>query len=34
MASEVWEDITSPFPNFNVAAVEAREWLGNFTPHL
>ena len=27
----VWDEINYPFPNFNGAA---REWMGNFIPHL
>ena len=31
--SEVWDKITSPFPNFNGATVAVWEWISNFIPH-
>ena len=32
MCSEVWDEITHPFPNFNGCAVEVWEWISNFIP--
>ena len=32
--SEVWDGITYPFPNFNSATVETREWISNFISHF
>ena len=29
---KVWDEITYPFPNFNGATVEAREWISYFIP--
>ena len=34
MRSEVWDEITYPFPNLSGCTVEAWEWKSNFTPHL
>ena len=34
MASEMWDEFTYPFLNFNSATVEVWEWLGNFIPHF
>ena len=34
MPSKVWDEITYPFPNFNVATVEVWEWINNFIPHF
>ena len=28
-----WDEITSPFQNFNGATVEVWEWISNFIPH-
>ena len=30
----VWDEITSPFPNFNGTAVEVCEWISSFIPHF
>ena len=30
----MWGEITSPFPNFNGAAVEVWEWINNFITHF
>ena len=32
--SEVWDEITYPFPNFNSATVEVWGWISNFIPHF
>ena len=29
----MWDDITSPIPNFNSATVEVWEWISNFISH-
>ena len=29
-ASNVWDESTSPFPNFNGITVEVLEWISNF----
>ena len=34
MPSEVWYDITSPFPNFNGCAIEVCELINDFIPHF
>ena len=34
MTSEVWDEITNPFPNFNGCTVEFWEWRGNFKSTL
>ena len=34
MPNEVRDEITYPFPNFNVCTVEVWEWISNFTPTL
>ena len=34
MSSEVWDEITYPFPNFNGGDVEVWEWMNNFTQHF
>ena len=34
MPSEVWDEITYPFPNFNGCTVEVWEWVSNFVPHF
>ena len=31
---KVWDEITYPFPNFNNATIEIREWTSNAIPHL
>ena len=31
---KMWDEITNPFPNFNVRTVECCEWTSNFIPHL
>ena len=31
---EMWDEITSPFPNFNCATIEVCEWISNFIPHF
>ena len=31
---KVWNEITYPFPNFNGATVEFREWINNFISHF
>ena len=33
MPNKMWFEITCPFPNFNVCAVEFWEWISNFIPH-
>ena len=33
MHSNVWDEITYPFPNFNGATVEVCEWKSNSIPH-
>ena len=30
----MWDEITYPLPNFSGGAVEAWDWLSNFTPHI
>ena len=32
--SKVWDEITNPFPNLNVATVEVWELISNFIPHF
>ena len=34
MSSQMWDDITCSFPNFNGAAVEVWEWMSNFILHF
>ena len=34
MHDKVWDEITSPFPNFNGVTVEVWEWRSNFVPHF
>ena len=34
MHSQVWDEITYPFPNFNGCTVELWEWISNFIPHF
>ena len=34
MLSQVWDEITYPFQNFNSATVEVWEWIRNFTPQF
>ena len=34
MFSEVWDEITNPFPTFNNATIEVLEWISNFIPHF
>ena len=34
MPSNVWDEITYPFPNFNGCTVEVSEWISNFTPQF
>ena len=34
MSSEVWDEITYPFPNFNGATVEVWEGINNFIPYF
>ena len=31
---KVWDEITSPFPNFNGCSMEVWEWISNFIPHF
>ena len=31
---KLWDEITYSFPKFNGEAVEVREWVGNFNPHI
>ena len=33
MLSQVWDEITYPFPNFNGCTMEVWEWISNFIPH-
>ena len=33
MPSEVWDEITYQFPNFNGETVENWEWISNLIPH-
>ena len=33
MSSQVGDEITYPFPNFNGCTVEVWEWISNFTLH-
>ena len=32
MSSNVWDEITYPFPNFNDRTVEVWEWISNVIP--
>ena len=34
MPSEVWDEITYPFPNFDDATVEVWQWINDFVPHF
>ena len=34
MPSNVWDEITYPFPNSNGCTVEEWEWRGNLIPHI
>ena len=34
MHTQVWDEITYPFPNFNGCTVEVWEWISNFIPHF
>ena len=34
LQSKVWDEITNPFPNFNIATIEVWEWISNFIPHF
>ena len=34
MPDNVWGEITYPFSDFNVAAIDVWELLGNFIPHF
>ena len=34
MSSNVWDEITCPFPTFNGATVEVWEWLSKLIPHF
>ena len=34
MPSKVCDEITYPFANFNAAAIEVWEWIGNAMPHF
>ena len=34
MPSEVLDQITYPFPNYNGATIEVWEWISCFTPHF
>ena len=34
MPSEIWDEITYTFPNFNVVTIELWEWISNFIPYL
>ena len=34
MPSEMWGEITYPFPNCNGATVEVLEWKSNLIPHV
>ena len=33
MPSEVWDEITYPFPNLNGCTFEVWKWISNFIPH-
>ena len=33
MPSNVWDEITYPFPNFNGCTVKVWDWLNNCIPH-
>ena len=34
MSSEVWDEFTYAFPNYNGCTVEIGEWMGNFIPYF
>ena len=34
LLSELWDDITYPFRNFNGCTVEVSEWISNVIPHF
>ena len=34
MTSEMWYEITYPFPNFNGCTIEVWEWISNFIPQF
>ena len=34
MSSEVWDEITYPFPNFNGYTIEVWEWVSNIISHF
>ena len=34
MPSNVWDEITDPFPNFNDETIEVWEWVTNFIPQF
>ena len=34
MPSKVWDEITYPFPNFNGATIEVREWMNILTLYI
>ena len=34
MPSKVWDEITHPFPNFKVYAIEVWEWINYLIPHF
>ena len=34
MLNKAWDEITSPFQNFNRATFEVWEWISNFTQHF
>ena len=34
MPNKMWDEITYPFPNFNIEAVEVWEWISNSIPYF
>ena len=34
MLSNLWDEITFPFSNFNGATVDVLKWISNFSPHF
>ena len=34
MPSKVWDEITYPFPNFNIATTEVWVWINDFISHF
>ena len=30
---KMWDEVTHPFPNFNVCTLKVWEWISNFIPH-